>query len=117
MFMDFEKNTVCPYCKETILIDAIKCKHCGSMLNKKSKENSLWVSIISLVLAIICILALFDDSEWDADTYAGFFSFSIASLMSGIISLHQKLNGRNIAITGIVLSSISLLLFIGLLFE
>lgn len=24
---------ICPYCKETILEGAIKCKHCGSMLN------------------------------------------------------------------------------------
>ena len=24
---------ICPYCKETILEEAIKCKHCGSMLN------------------------------------------------------------------------------------
>jgi hypothetical protein len=24
---------ICPYCKETILDGAIKCKHCGSMLN------------------------------------------------------------------------------------
>jgi hypothetical protein len=27
---------ICPYCKETILVGAIKCKHCGSMLNLDS---------------------------------------------------------------------------------
>lgn len=27
---------ICPYCKETILDGAIKCKHCGSMLNLDS---------------------------------------------------------------------------------
>ena len=30
---------ICPYCKETILDGAIKCKHCGSMLNLDSTNN------------------------------------------------------------------------------
>lgn len=29
----------CPYCKETILDGAIKCKHCGSMLNLESSKT------------------------------------------------------------------------------
>lgn len=30
----------CPYCKELIKRKAIKCKHCGSMLNKKESSES-----------------------------------------------------------------------------
>jgi hypothetical protein len=30
---------ICPYCKETILDGAIKCKHCGSMLNLESANT------------------------------------------------------------------------------
>jgi hypothetical protein len=31
---------ICPYCKETILDGAIKCKHCGSMLNLDATNSS-----------------------------------------------------------------------------
>lgn len=34
------QSTQCPFCKETILKDAIKCKHCGSVLTPIS-ENFL----------------------------------------------------------------------------
>lgn len=115
MFMDSNvERSLCPFCKEEINKQAIKCKHCGSDLETKSKEGSLWVSIVSLILGLISILALFDESEWDKDTYIGLFTFAISGLFLGIITINQKLNGRNIAIAGIVTSSIALLLFIGL---
>lgn len=31
---------ICPYCKEMILDGAIKCKHCGSMLNLDSADST-----------------------------------------------------------------------------
>ena len=30
----------CPYCAEIIKVDAIKCKHCGEMLDGSSKNNN-----------------------------------------------------------------------------
>jgi hypothetical protein len=37
---------ICPYCKETILDGAIKCKHCGSMLNL-DRHNTITVDTIT----------------------------------------------------------------------
>lgn len=34
-----EPTKKCPFCGETILEVAIKCKHCGSMLNETKTEN------------------------------------------------------------------------------
>jgi len=123
MFMDSSnikvqnQNILCPFCKEEIKQDAIICKHCNSNLKSKSKDGSLWVSILSVILGIVSILALFDDSEWDKDTYIGLFTFSISGLFLGILAITQKLNGKNIAILGILLSSLTLLLIIGVLLE
>jgi len=38
-----EKNN-CPYCKELIIKGAIKCKHCGSMLNTATNAKQIMVS-------------------------------------------------------------------------
>lgn len=34
-----EQSKKCPFCAETILEAAIKCKHCGSMLNETGKYD------------------------------------------------------------------------------
>jgi len=34
--MEERQNLVCPYCAESIMPDAIKCKHCGEWLQSKS---------------------------------------------------------------------------------
>lgn len=60
----------CPYCNEEILVDAVKCKHCGEFLDgqKKTSEKpkegfflqtmnfGCVVSIIILIATILCIV-------------------------------------------------------------
>lgn len=77
-------------------------------------EGSYWLPIPSLVLGIVCILALFDESDWDKDTMVGMLMFSVISLVLGIASVSKQEKGKGMAIAGIVMSSISLLALIGM---
>ncbi len=77
-------------------------------------EGTYWLPIPSLVLGILCILALFDDSGWDKDTIAGMALFAVTSLVLGIVSVSKQERGKGMAIAGIVLSSVSLLALIGM---
>ncbi|MDY0250057.1 MAG: DUF4190 domain-containing protein [Pseudomonas sp.] len=116
----------CPFCQEDIKVGAIKCKHCGSMLvdishgqtlNGPKETGTLWLPVPSMVIGIICLLALFDDSGWDVDMLTGLFFMGIVSLVLGIVSVAIQQAGKGMAIAGIVLSSLSLLAGIGLLIE
>ena len=105
---------------------ALKCKHCGSTIvdvaqlpsnSKPQVDGTLWLPLPSMIIGIICFMALLDDSDWDADTFVGVVVMAIASLTLGIISLNVQKLGKGMAITGIVLSSIALLAIIGLALE
>ena len=39
--MEERQNSTCPYCAESIMPDAIKCKHCGEWLQSKSVADDL----------------------------------------------------------------------------
>lgn len=80
----------------------------------QSYEGSYWLPIPSLVLGIVCILALFDESGWDTDTMVGMLMFAVMSLVLGIVSVSKQEKGKGMAIAGIVMSSISLLALIGM---
>jgi len=77
-------------------------------------DGPLWVPIASLTLGIICVLAFFDNSQWDKDTVLGLGSISVAGLVLGAISLNMQKTGKGMAITGVVLSSVAFLAFIGM---
>ncbi len=116
----------CPYCREEIKLGAIKCKHCKSMLiniplqtpslssEKNSDSTTLWLPLPSMVLGIISFLSLLDDSDWNEDQIIGLFALAINGLILGIVSINTQQKGKGLAITGIVLSSLSLLAGIGI---
>ena len=109
---------LCSFCKEEIHKDAIKCKHCGSMLQQYSskqyeKEGSLWIAIVSLITGILAIVTTLVDGEWDNESIEAFLSFVTLSLGFGIFGIVKKLNGIGMSITGVVLSSLAILIAIG----
>lgn len=81
---------------------------------KLENEGSYWLPIPSMTLGIVSILACLEDSGWDKDTMTGVAIFSLAGLSLGIVSISNQEKGKGMAITGVTLSSIALIMLIGL---
>lgn len=111
----------CRACAKEIHETAPMCPQCGASqqvaIPATNGVGSPWLAIVSLILGVICALCLFDNSEWDRDTAVGLSTFSIAGLISGIISINQKKPGNNLAIAGVVLSAIATLVVVALSFD
>ena len=110
----------CRCCGKEMHETAPACPNCGGVQHATPRPDSqkadgtLWIPITSLVLGIICVLAIFDDTPWDKDKIAELGGFSVTALVLGIISLNKQKTGKGMAVTGVVLSSIALLAFVGM---
>lgn len=78
-------------------------------------KSHIWVSIVALVLALLAFLAFFDDGYWDEDMVIGLGLFITISLAAGIVVITNDFAGRGMAIAAVIISSLSLVLGIGLL--
>lgn len=113
----------CRCCGKEIHETAPSCPHCGGSQqfaianHGQFADGPVWIPISSLVLGIISVLALFDDSPWDKDTILGLGIFSVAGIFLGGMSINKQKTGKGMAIAGVVLSSIAVVALIGLLFE
>lgn len=64
---------VCPYCAEEIKDEAVKCKHCGEFLNRKSSldnsaltqkgDGSFWQRFVPALISLWLLMALGPVSE------------------------------------------------------
>lgn len=93
----------CPRCGATQLVSADKCGAAGT----------LWLPVPALIMGILAVLALFDESSWDKDTYIGMAVLTITAIVLAGCSLAAQTRGRGMAITAIVLGVIGLLGLIG----
>ncbi len=107
---DFQTNESrlkkCPFCAEMIQEAAIICRHCGRSLTENQimhqPKNNSGLAITSFAIGIFCLIAWFLP-------ICG-FPISVTGLILGILSMGSS--KRNLAITGIVLSTIGLVLTI-----
>lgn len=57
---EIRQTKQCPKCKEEILIDAVKCKHCGSDLNQKTprRKNSIFTTCLGSLFFffVVCFI-------------------------------------------------------------
>jgi len=63
--MQEEQTKRCPFCAEKINIEAIKCKHCGEMINRKKtkKKKGNLLNLIAILVVSFFALMIFAGGE------------------------------------------------------
>lgn len=113
-----DQMVFCRGCGKEIHETAVSCPQCGAVqhVSVRSPQNlsgTLWLPVPSLILGIIGVLALFDESSWDRDLYIGTLTLSVAAIVLGGVSISAQERGRGMSIAGIVLGVIGFLGVIG----
>lgn len=102
----------CPHCKTSFPPGVLRCPNCGGEItpNIQSQNTGLWMSITSMILGIINLLAVLGVDSADDDVMGLIFLFTVVTLILGIVAIAQKNAGKGMAIAGVVLAGITLFL-------
>jgi len=109
----------CRGCGTEIHDTAVSCPKCGAKQQVGKQTNagetgSLWPSITSLVIGIICLLAMADDTTaWDEDMLVALIGLGLLGFGFGAYSIANQNQGKGMAITGVILGLLSALIGIG----
>ncbi|MGB0182092.1 MAG: DUF4190 domain-containing protein [Candidatus Puniceispirillales bacterium] len=106
------RSKACPYCSETILFDAIKCRFCGEMLSKAKPDQIIehristplhQTSGMGITAFVLSIVGLFF-------SFIIPFLIQIISLILGHIALSEmnnhpdKYSGRGLVVASLVIN-------------
>ena len=105
----------CRGCGKEIHETAILCPHCGYQYSDSALLNgktSVWMAVVSSILALVSSINWFSISTWDESTKGGLWLFSTIAIALSSISLSQKHRGKifNFISIGVSVLTISMLL-------
>lgn len=120
-------NKKCPYCAEKILEDALKCKHCGEWLTKRSAKpklvsknvppvNRYYISwAISMVAFLLCFVLSENNLLPDYMLYVVLGICAVAGLISFVLYTYSiiKLTDGKLKHIFLIIFSIILFFYLG----
>lgn len=121
---EFRHMAFCRCCGKEIHETAPTCPICGgkqyldshSSTRNEQKDQPIWQSVTSLIIGILCVLTLFDDSSWDDEALLNVAIVAGVGFSLGVVSITYQYAGKGMAVSGVVLNSITALCLIGLVF-